>query len=75
VHARVIDLLHPRLEGLVELVEARGRAVLELDQQLLANRAKRPLNLPATLRPPRPRMDQPDSEDRARPQQLAGDER
>ena len=75
MHSPVIDLLDPRLEGLVELLKARRRVVLELAQHLLADRAKYPLYLAATLGPPRPAVDQADPQHRARPQQLPGHER
>ena len=75
VHTPVIDRLDPRPEQPVELLEARGRAVLELDQPLLADGPKRPLDLPAPLGPPRPAVDQADPQHRARPQQLPGHER
>ena len=71
----MIDRLDPRLEQPVELLEAGGRALLELDQPLLADGPERPLDLPPALRPPRPAVDQADPEHRGRPQQLTGHER
>ena len=71
----VIDRFDPRLERAVELVQARRRTILELDQSLLSDRAEYPLDLPAPLRPTRPAVDQPNPEHRARSQQLAGHER
>src|SRR5258708_3798564 len=68
--ALVIDRFDPGLKRAVEVLQGRWRPVLELDQHLLSDRAKYPLDLPAPLRSSRPRVDQPDSEHRARPQQL-----
>jgi hypothetical protein len=75
MHPLVIDRLDPRLERAVELFQARRRMILELDQHLLAHRPESALDLPAPLPPPRPAVDQPDAEHRARSQQLAGHER
>src|SRR5450755_2362433 len=75
MHALVINRFDPRLKGPVELLQTRWRMILELDHHLLADRAEYPLDLPAPLRPARPRVDQPDPEHGARPQKLAGHER
>lgn len=71
----VIDRLHPRGERSVQALHAPRRMMLHLAQELLADGPEEPFDLPAALRPPRPRVDQPDPEQRARPQQLPGHER
>ena len=75
VNPTVVDLLDPCLEDPVELLKARGRAVLELDQHLFTNRPEDAFDLPAPLRPTGRGVDQTDPEHRTRPQQLAGHER
>jgi hypothetical protein len=75
VNPAVVDLFNPALEDPVEIPEACGWAVFELDQQLLADRSKDAFDLPAPLRPSGCGVDQADPEHRACPQQLAGHER
>ena len=75
VNAPVVDLLNPALKDPVEILKARGRAVLEFDQQLLTNRAKDTFDLPASLRPARRGMDQLNPEHGAGSQQLPGHKR
>ena len=75
VHTTVVNLLSPALEDPIEILQARRRAILELDQYLVPDGPEDPLDLPAPLQPCRCRMDQPDAEHRARTQQLTGHER
>ena len=68
--ALVVDRFDPRLKRAVEVLQGRWRVVLELAGHSFSDSSEHALDLPAPLRSSRPRVDQPDPEHRARPQQL-----
>ena len=68
VHASVVDDLQPRGEQAVQLGELH--TVVDLDQELIADRPEKAFDLALRRRRPRARVNQLHAQHRARPEQL-----